>query len=73
MVQISNRAAVAVRDLRIVVGEQTGSVFRERAAYRLDRDLAAGRSVQLKTDLGPMNANTARRYAAVVRDARLVE
>ena len=36
-------------------------------------DLAAGRSVQLKTDLGPMNANTARRYAAVVRDARLVE
>jgi len=73
VVQISNRAAVAVRDLRIVVGEQTGSVFRERAAYRLDRDLAAGRSVQLKTDLGPMNANTARRYAAVVRDARLVE
>ena len=33
--RISNQAAVAVRDLRIVVGEQTGSVFRERAAYRL--------------------------------------
>ena len=73
VVKISNQAAVAVRDVRIVVGEQTGSVFREQAAYRLDRSLASGHSVQLKTDLGPMNASTARRFAAVVRDARLVE
>ena len=73
VVQVKNKAQVAVRDVRVVVGPRIGDGLREKASYRVSRVLEAGRAVQLKTDLGPMDLTAARRYAAAVSDARLVE
>jgi len=73
VVQVGNQSKLAVKDVRVVVGVRTGSGIREQATYRLDRALAAGRVVQLKTELGPMNVGTARRYGALVSNARLAE
>lgn len=72
-VRVDNKSSVAVRDIRVAIGVQQGSGVREQAMLRVDRVLAAGRSVQLKTDLGPINAATARRLAAVVSAARIAE
>jgi predicted Zn-dependent protease len=72
VVKVTNQAQLAVRDVRVVVGLRVGSGLREQASYRLNRDLAAGQAVQLKTDLGPMDVGAARRYAAVVSGARPV-
>ncbi len=73
VVRVDNQARVTVRDVRVVVGPRVGTGLREQAAYRLDRDLAPGKAVQLKTNLGPMDVGNARRYAAVVSDARVAE
>ena len=73
VVRVSNNAGLAVKGVRVVVGVPVGGGIREKASYRLDRPLAAGRTVQLRTDLGPMSVDTARRYAAAVSDARLAE
>ena len=73
VVKLRNRTSLAVRDLRVVVGLQSAAGIREQASLRVDRGLAAGQSVQLRTDLGPMNVTTARRYAAMVSDARVAE
>jgi predicted Zn-dependent protease len=74
VVRLSNKAPLAVRDLRVVVGTRVGSGgLREQAAYRVDRGLAAGQSLQLRTEFGPMDPAGARRFAAVVSDARLAE
>lgn len=73
VVRVSNKAQVAVKGVRVVVGVPVSGGIREKASYRLNRALAPGRSAQLRTDLGPMSVNTARRYGAVVSDARLAE
>jgi len=71
--QVRNKAQVAVRDVRVVVGPRVGDGLREKASYRLSRALQPGQAVQLKTDLGPMDLAAARRYAAAVAHARPVE
>jgi predicted Zn-dependent protease len=73
VVRVGSKSQLAVRDVRVVVGVQTAAGLREQASYRLQRKLASGRVVQLKTELGPMNVGTARRYGAVVSQARLAE
>jgi len=73
VVGVSNRAELVVKGVRVVVGEQVAGGIREKASYRYKRAIAPGRTVRLRTDLGPMNVNTARRYGAVVVDARLAE
>ena len=73
VLQVSNEAELAVKGVRVVVGVPVAGGIREKASYRLDRALAPGRRVQLRTDLGPMKVESARRYAAVVTDARLAE
>lgn len=73
VVRVSNKAELAVEKVRVVVGVPVAGGLREKASYRLDRPIAPGRTVQLRTDLGPMNVNTARRYATVVSDARIAE
>lgn len=73
VVQVNNKAAVAVRGLGVVVGQSVTGGIRRQASFRLNRDLGAGQSVQIRTDLGPMDASTARRYAAVVSDAQPAE
>jgi predicted Zn-dependent protease len=73
VVSVSNKAQVAVKSVRVVVGVPVGGGIREKASFRLNRTLAPGRSASLRTDLGPMDVKTARRYAAIVSDARLVE
>ena len=73
VVGVSNRAELAVKKVRVAVGLPVAGGLRERASYRFTRAIAPGRTVKLRTDLGPMNVNTARRYGAVVVDARLAE
>ncbi len=73
LLQVSNKAELAVKGVRVVVGVPVAGGIREKASFRLDRPLAPGRRVQLRTDLGPMKVETARRYAAVVTDAGLAE
>ena len=59
--------------VKAVVGVRTSGGIREEASYRLNRNLAAGAIARLQTDFGPMGVNTARRYAAVVSEARIAE
>lgn len=73
LVRVTNRAPLAVRGVRVVVGSQGAGGFRERAAYRLDRAIGAGQTVQLETRLGPMRADSVRRLVARVSDAQPVE
>ncbi len=73
VVQLSNKSELAVEGVQLVVGVPVGGGIREKASYRLDRQLAPGRRAKLRTDLGPMGVDRARRYAAVVTDARLAE
>ena len=73
VVQLNNKSELAVKGVKVVVGVPVGGGIREKAAYRLDRQLAPGRRAKLRTDLGPMGVDRARRYAAVVTDARLAE
>ncbi|MCB1788459.1 MAG: M48 family metalloprotease [Gammaproteobacteria bacterium] len=73
VVRVRNEAPLAVRDLRVTVGPRIGSTVREEASFRVDRALPAGQTLQIKTDLGPMKAEQARRYTALVSDARLAE
>ncbi|MDJ0739349.1 MAG: M48 family metalloprotease [Gammaproteobacteria bacterium] len=73
VVKVSNKTQLPVADVRVVVGQKVGNGIREQASYRLRRNLPAGRVAQLRTDLGPMNAATARRYGAVVTAARLID
>jgi predicted Zn-dependent protease len=70
VVRVTNRAPLAVQGVRVVIGSQGPGGIRERASYRLDRGIAAGQTVQLDTQLGPMSADAARRLVAVVSDAR---
>jgi len=69
-VKVSNNSALAVDNVRVVVGVRTGNAIREQSSLRLRRGLKAGQSVVVTTDLGPMKAATARRYAAMVSAAR---
>ena len=52
-------------------------LIRSTTAYRLELSaattLADGQAVELRTDIGPMKASTARQYGAVVTEARLAE
>ena len=70
---VSNGTELAVKGVRVVVGVQVPGGISEKASYRFSRAIPPGRTVKLRTDLGPMNVNTARRYGAVVVDARLAE
>ena len=73
VVIVSNKAQVAVKSVRVVVGVPVRGGIREKASYHLNRKIVPGRVVQLRTDLGPMNINTARGYVALVTEARLAE
>ena len=73
MVSVRNSAPLTVTGVRVVVGPQVGGGLREQASYRVPRTLKAGQTARVRTDIGPMNAAAARRYGAVVSDARLAE
>lgn len=73
VVSVSNKAQVAVKNVRVVVGVQVAGGIREQASYHFDHKLAPGRGARLRTDIGPMGVNTVRRYAAVVSEARVAE
>jgi len=71
VVGVTNQTELAVEGVRVAVGVAVAGGLRERGAYRFTQAIAPGRTVQLRTDLGPMSVETARRYGAVVVDARL--
>lgn len=73
VVQLRNDAPVAVRDLQVVVGSTGAAGFREQGRFTVQRTLRAGEVVQARTDIGPMNAATARRFGVRVTAARLAE
>jgi predicted Zn-dependent protease len=73
VVSVRNSAPLTVTGVRVVVGPQVGGGLREQASYRVPRTLKAGQTARVRTDIGPMNAAAARRYGAVVSDARLAE
>jgi len=73
VIGVSNKAQVAVKSVRVVIGVPVGGGIREKGAYRLKHTLKPGRSARLRTDLGPMDVKTARRYAAIVSNARVAE
>ena len=68
---VQNMTSVAVREVRLVVGERTPVGLRERASYRLSGVLGPGEQRRVRTDLGPVSSATAQRLAAVVTDARV--
>ena len=73
VVSVRNSAPLTVTGVRVVVGPQVGGGLREQASYRVPRALKAGQTARVRTDIGPINAAAARRYGAVVSDARLAE
>jgi hypothetical protein len=72
-VVVQNQSGLAVRDVAVVVGRRTAAGVRRDASYRLDRVLQAGERRTLRSQLGPMDVNTARSFGAAVVGARLVE
>lgn len=73
VVQVSNDTSVTVRDVRVAVGLRSGSGLAQRREFDTARSLAAGKQVQVNTGLGPMDVQTARRYASAVSSARIAE
>jgi predicted Zn-dependent protease len=73
VVKIVNGSALAVQGVEVVVGQQVSGGIRKQGSYQIRRTLGGGQAVQLRTDLGPMKASSARRFAAVVTAARLAE
>jgi len=73
VVRVSNKSSVAVEGVRVVVGVRRAGGIREQGTLRIDRRLAAGQAVEVKTNIGPMNLATARGYAAAVSAARLAQ
>ena len=71
--KVKNTTPLTIKGVRVVIGVKSGSNIHEKAAYRVNRTLSAGRSIQIGTKLGPMDIKTARRYAVLVTDARLAE
>ena len=73
VVRVTNQAAVSVGDIQVAIGRRTATGLSDARSLRLRRGLGAGQAVQIRTDLGPMNATSARKLAAVVTAARLTE
>ena len=72
-VRLRNNSAVAVRGLRVSIGERNGLLLRELAAFELDRALQPGQQVDVVTRLGPVDAKTLARLQAQVTQAQLAE
>jgi predicted Zn-dependent protease len=70
VVQVRNTTTVTVRDVRVAVGQRYGDRIQTRESLRLSGSLGPGAATRLRTRLGPMGAEQARRYAAIVTDAR---
>lgn len=73
VVRLSNKSSVAVRDVEIVVGPKLGDGLRREAGYRHRQVIGAGRTVSLRTDLGPMTREVASRYAVGITGARVAD
>ena len=73
VINVINKAQVAVKAVEVLVGVQTVGGIREQASYTVGQTLSPGRSTMLRTDLGPMGEKSARRYVAVVSEARIAE
>lgn len=73
LVRLDNTAPLAVRDVRIVVGQASGGVIRGGESLLLQRTLRAGQSLTLRTGTGPLSRQQLRGYAAAVTGARLAE
>lgn len=71
--KVKNATPLPVKGVRVVIGVKSGAAIQEQAAYRLSRTIPAGRTIQVRTKLGPMNSKIAQRYAVVVTEARLAE
>lgn len=70
MVQVRNTTSVAVRDVRVAVGQRFGNSIQPRQSLRVSGVLGPGATTRLRTRIGPMGVDQARRYGAVVTDAR---
>ncbi|MCB1775018.1 MAG: M48 family metalloprotease [Gammaproteobacteria bacterium] len=73
LVQVDNPTSVAVRDVEVAVGQRSGSGIAQARRYDLGRTLAAGQSAQLRTGIGPLSTEQARRLGAVVTRAQVAE
>ncbi|MCB1724241.1 MAG: M48 family metalloprotease [Gammaproteobacteria bacterium] len=73
VISVSNDTKLTVRDVEVIVGPRVASGIRRQAGYRIDRALRSGQKIQLKTDIGPMDVATARRFGAAVSAARLAQ
>jgi predicted Zn-dependent protease len=73
VVKVTNGAGVSVKGVQLTVGKRVRGGIQKQARYQIRRTLSAGQAVQLRTDIGPMSAKTARGYGAVVTEARLVK
>lgn len=73
VVKVKNTTPLPIEGVRVVVGVKSGSSIHEQAAYRLNRTISAGGTLQVRTKLGPMDIKTARRYSVIVTQARLAE
>ncbi len=70
LLRLSNRSALPVSGLRVVIGRRVGAVFQEGTRLRVSGVLGAGETRTLATGLGPLDAARARGLAAEVVSAR---
>lgn len=73
VVRVANKSLLAVDDLVVAIGRRTAGGVRSEQTLRLRRAIAPKQAVQVRTQIGPLNAATARRLGAVVIQARLVD
>ena len=73
VVRVANKSPLAVGDLVVAVGKRTAGGVRSQQTLRLRRAVGPKRAVQVRTQIGPLSAATARQLGAVVTQARLVD
>jgi predicted Zn-dependent protease len=73
VVRVSNKSAVAVDRVVVVVGRRSGGGVRGGQTVRLTGQIAPGQRAAVRTQIGPLNSATARQFGAVVTAASLVD
>jgi predicted Zn-dependent protease len=73
VVRVSNRAALPVGRLSVVVGRRSGNRIRRGQTIRINRQIEPGKRLAVRTQMGPIDAATARTLGAVVTAAALVD
>lgn len=70
-VRLHNQSRVAVKNVGLTVGQAVGAELISGRRYTLRRALPAGGRIDVKTDIGPLGVKKARKFRALVTDAKI--